>query len=53
MYWHGGSVDGFAAMIWFLPDQKLGLAILTNADNGSKLLQETIHIVRKNLVPQP
>lgn len=52
VYWHGGSVDGFTAMFWFLPDQKLGFAILTNA-SSSKLPQETVQIVRRNLVTQP
>jgi CubicO group peptidase (beta-lactamase class C family) len=52
MYWHGGSVDGFTTLFWFQPDQKLGFAILTNVSSSS-LPQETIQIVRRNLVTQP
>ena len=33
---HGGNIDGFSALVAFLPDDKLGLVILTN-QNGSPL----------------
>jgi CubicO group peptidase (beta-lactamase class C family) len=33
---HGGNIDGFSALVAFLPDDKLGLVILTN-QNGSAL----------------
>lgn len=35
VYWHGGNIDGFSASVSFLPEEKLGLVILTNESNGS------------------
>jgi CubicO group peptidase (beta-lactamase class C family) len=31
---HGGNIDGFTALVSFLPREKLGLVILTNLDNS-------------------
>ncbi len=36
MLHHGGNIDGFSALVGFLPDENLGVAILTN-QNGSAL----------------
>jgi CubicO group peptidase (beta-lactamase class C family) len=33
---HGGNIDGFSAMVAFLPDHDLGIVVLSNA-NGSPL----------------
>ena len=37
---HGGNIDGFSAMVAFLPKEQLGLVLLTNASTTP--LQETI-----------
>ncbi len=34
MIHHGGNNDGFSAMVSFMPDDKLGLEILTNLDGN-------------------
>ena len=31
---HGGNIDGFSAMVSFMPDDKYGLVILTNLDGN-------------------
>jgi len=31
---HGGNIDGFSAMVSFMPDEKHGLVILTNLDGN-------------------
>ncbi len=36
MLHHGGNIDGFSALVGFMPDENLGVAILTN-QNGSPL----------------
>jgi CubicO group peptidase (beta-lactamase class C family) len=33
LVWHGGDIDGFAAMVAMLPDQDVGWVILTNKTN--------------------
>ncbi|PSR23510.1 MAG: penicillin-binding protein [Sulfobacillus acidophilus] len=35
MIHHDGAIDGFSAAVALLPDQGVGIAILTNADTGS------------------
>lgn len=32
---HGGNIDGFSALVGFLPDENLGWVILTNRDDGT------------------
>jgi len=34
MIHHGGNIDGFSAMVSFMPDAKMGLVILTNLDGN-------------------
>ena len=33
VYWHTGGADGFVSNTCFVPEEKLGIAILTNNDN--------------------
>jgi CubicO group peptidase (beta-lactamase class C family) len=33
--WHAGGIDGFDSLMGFFPDEKVGFAIQTNADDGS------------------
>jgi hypothetical protein len=33
--WHGGNIDGMAAVVAMLPDDDLGLAVLTNLDGNT------------------
>jgi len=33
IYWHTGGADGFVSNTCFVPDEKLGIVILTNNDN--------------------
>lgn len=33
---HGGNIDGFSALVYLMPEDDLGIVVLTN-DNGSKL----------------
>ncbi len=32
MYWHTGGADGFVTSVCILPEEKLGIAVLTNSD---------------------
>lgn len=34
MVWHDGGIDGFYAMMGFMPEEKIGVAILTNLNHG-------------------
>ena len=34
-YGHGGDIPGFHTQMWFLPNEKLGLAATVNSDDGS------------------
>lgn len=44
---HGGNIDGFSAMISFMPDIKAGIVILTNKNNNLLTLATTFHIYDK------
>jgi CubicO group peptidase (beta-lactamase class C family) len=46
---HGGNIDGFNAQVALMPDQKLGMVLLTNISN-SPLTIETMGAVWANLV---
>jgi CubicO group peptidase (beta-lactamase class C family) len=46
---HGGNIDGFNAQVALMPDQKLGMVLLTNISN-SPLTTETMTAVWANLV---
>lgn len=35
VYWHTGGADGFVTNVCFVPEEKLGITILTNNDNQS------------------
>jgi CubicO group peptidase (beta-lactamase class C family) len=41
---HGGNIDGFTALVGMLPEEKLGMVILTNM-NGTALPQALMHRV--------
>ncbi|HYP52333.1 MAG TPA: serine hydrolase domain-containing protein [Pyrinomonadaceae bacterium] len=49
---HGGNIDGFNALVGFMPDQKLGFAMLTNV-SASPLGQTVMESVWSNLVGKP
>jgi CubicO group peptidase (beta-lactamase class C family) len=49
LYFHAGGVTGFGSRFEVLPDQKLGLAVLTNFDD-QKLPKKIREIVYANLV---
>ncbi len=33
--WHGGTIDGMAAVVAMMPDERLGLVVLTNLDGNT------------------
>ncbi|HET9931755.1 MAG TPA: serine hydrolase domain-containing protein, partial [Polyangiaceae bacterium] len=35
--WHDGSIDGYRSYAFFLPDDQIGLVVLTNGYNGDRL----------------
>lgn len=39
---HGGNIDGMSALVWMVPEEKLGVVILTNM-NGSGLPNALAH----------
>ncbi|MDQ3817850.1 MAG: serine hydrolase [Acidobacteriota bacterium] len=49
---HGGNIDGFNAQVAFMPDQKLGLVLLTNI-YASPLVSDAMEIVWSNIVGKP
>jgi CubicO group peptidase (beta-lactamase class C family) len=58
-HWHGrrviehsGGIDGFNAQVALMPDQKLGLVLLTNI-SSSQLPSATMNAVWENLVGRP
>jgi CubicO group peptidase (beta-lactamase class C family) len=38
--WHGGNIDGMAAVVAMMPDEQLGLVVLTNLD--SSILRDAV-----------
>lgn len=52
IYYHRGNMGGFNAEFYFIPDQQLGFAILTNV-HISKLPRETLRLVIVNLATIP
>ncbi|MGE0172550.1 MAG: serine hydrolase domain-containing protein [Oligoflexales bacterium] len=38
LVWHNGSIDGFSALVSFLPEEELGIVILMNSSNSTNLL---------------
>ncbi len=49
---HGGGIDGFNSLVALLPDQKLGLVVLTNV-SGSALPARIRDAVFNNIVGKP
>ena len=49
---HGGGIDGFNSLVALMPDQKLGIIILTNV-SGSALPQQIQNTVFENIVGKP
>jgi CubicO group peptidase (beta-lactamase class C family) len=57
VYVHTGGIDGFGAMVAFLPEHRLGFAVLANVE-GTPLLGQTLRSVVTNMLderraPQP
>jgi CubicO group peptidase (beta-lactamase class C family) len=50
LYTHTGGIDGFGAMVSFLPQEKLGIAILANVEE-TPLLSAALRAVVSNLLP--
>ncbi len=49
---HGGNIDGFSALVSLVPEQNLGMVILTNA-NANGLPELTVRLALDRLVPPP
>ncbi len=49
---HGGNIDGMSALVAFLPEEKLGLVVLTNA-NGSPMPTIAIYRAVDAFLAQP
>src|SRR5690349_19063122 len=49
---HGGNIDGMSAMVAIMPEEKLGMVILTNA-NGSPVPTITMNRVLDALLNEP
>jgi CubicO group peptidase (beta-lactamase class C family) len=49
---HGGNIDGMSAMVGLMPEEKIGLVVLTNA-NGSPLPSIAMYRVLDALLAQP
>lgn len=49
---HGGNIDGYNALVSFLPEKHIGLVMLTNVSNSS-LPAQAMEIVYKELVGEP
>jgi CubicO group peptidase (beta-lactamase class C family) len=41
---HGGNIDGFSALVSFLPDEKFGVVTLTNLDGNMATMAVTLNI---------
>jgi CubicO group peptidase (beta-lactamase class C family) len=50
---HGGNIDGMAAMVTFLPDEKLGVVILTNMNQSDITLPLVAHLYDRLLGISP
>ncbi len=49
VYEHGGNIDGFSAMVSFLPDDDLGVVILTNMD-GTPFVNTALYTIYDRLL---
>ncbi len=47
---HGGNIDGFSALVSLVPDQNLGMVVLTNA-NANGLPELTVRLALDRLIP--
>ena len=52
LYYHRGNTPGFMSVVAFIPDQKLGFAILTNVTE-SELPAAIGRIILRNLADMP
>ena len=52
LYYHRGNTKGFMSVVAFIPDQKLGFAILTNVTE-SELPAAIGRIILRNLADMP
>ena len=50
---HGGNIDGFSALLGFLPEEKIGLVILTNSNDGTLTGVLSRHIFDRMLGIEP
>ncbi|HEU4853466.1 MAG TPA: serine hydrolase [Telluria sp.] len=50
---HGGALQGFYSRVLMVPEEKLGIAILTNAENGSAMTALQYRILDHYLKAQP
>jgi len=42
LFEHGGSVDGMRALVAILPEEKMGVVILTNLEAGTVLFRAVV-----------
>ena len=49
---HGGGIDGFTSLVALIPEEKIGLVILTNV-SGSSLPQSVQDAIFTNLIDKP
>ena len=50
---HGGNIDGFTALVSLLPDDNIGIVILTNQNNSSYTSIATYYIIDQLLDLEP
>lgn len=49
---HGGTLEGFRANLYLIPDEKLGIFISTNSDKGRLLFTDFFNQFHKDFYPQ-
>ena len=47
---HSGSDPGVKALVFFLPRTRMGMVVLTNGENGRKVIREVVRTVYPNPV---
>ena len=50
---HGGAIDGFLAMISFMPDENIGTVVLTNLSGVDAMWASTMHLYDRLLGLEP
>jgi|SRR5437588_4215549 len=55
LVWHNGGIDGFYALLWMLPDDHMGVVVLTNLRHGQtpEVLAYHVYDRRLGLDPLP